>query len=668
MRINDYFHDYRMKAFFLHISNDQRQANKLVLFTLTLLSFLFFWPSMQQFPAFVHAWTQTDRLAISLCFQQNGFDFFHPCNFNLITKEGITAVDFPILEYAVALFSYLFNANPIFIFRLFNLTIGIIGIYHIYKLFTLISKQIGKGIFMAFFTITLPFFAYYLNGFLPSSTAFSFLFIGLYYWVTYLENEKHKFLLIASVFTALAALIRLPFIIPLFAILGVWFINAIRQKKIVLRPIIGLSIGAILVVAYWFYNHYLASIYGNIFLSKLLSINSLQELINTLSEMIERWSNEYFTPYHYVLLIATIYLFISAIKQSTNRSAGESFLRLFLCINSIGVVLFFIAMGKQFIDHDYYFLDTFLPLIIVFVGVAIAPVKISQVYSKVIYSLLLIGGIGSIGYTKSALVNRYKIDPSNRTQIAYNAYLDGAKLVEKHQIAKDATFLALDAYTTNGPFIVLERKGVAILNTDSTNIKNGLDLNLDYTTLLDTFLFSDVYQNYPDIIFALDYIDQTKKLRLYQPTENPEAINFFNQLYHYSFLDFSVDSGSIYDGYSNHTNRNGESLQLNENTAYGLTYSQQLTTQNSEFPIDVVVDVDVLLPDSTTTTTLVVAVDNQFYQPYYLENEIDSIAEWNHLHLRTQLPLNISGELKVYLWNPDRKTLDYDNFRLLIAQ
>lgn len=107
---------------------------------------------------------------------------------------------------------------------------------------------------------------------------------------------------------------------------------------------------------------------------------------------------------------------------------------------------------------------------------------------------------------------------------------------------------------------------------------------------------------------------------------------------------------------------------MNKNTEYGLTYSQQITTNTSHFSTDVVVDVDVLLPDSSTTTTLVIAVDNQFYQPYYIENEVDTIGVWNHLHLRTQLPLNISGELKVYFWNPDRKTIDYDNFRLLIAQ
>lgn len=657
-----------MNDFFQQLFNDNKRSNGLAIIALLLLSFVFFLPSMQQFPAFVHAWTQSDRLAIAICFQQNGFDFFHPCNFNLITLKGITAVDFPIIEYTVAIVSHILNADIVFTFRFANLLIGLTGIYFVYRLFSRLAQSNRKGLLMALFTITLPFFAYYLNGFLPSTAAFTFLFIGLYFWLNYTNLNTNKDLALALLFSTLAALIRLPFIIPLIALIGVWVIPYLKTRKLSLKPILGLFIGFSTVVGYWFYNRYLGSIYGSIFLSEFLYISSFSDLTTILSDMVERWKNEYFTPYHYVLIISTLLLSITLIFKARNNTNEERFLLRFMCINSLGVLLFFFAMGKQFVDHDYYFLDTFLPLIILFVGLVFSRLKLEETYQKVIYSFLLVFIIGSIGFTKVALNERYKVDPTNRTQQAYNAYLEGAKLIDKHNISDSATFLALDAYTTNTPFILLNRKGVAVLSTDAENIMEGLDLKLDYTTLIDTFLFSDVYQNYPEIIYKLDYIDQSSQLRLFEPTANKNEIGFFKKLHHYSFLDFSVDSGSIYDGYNNYTNRNGEALQLNENTEYGLTYSQQIETGDSEFLTDVVVDVDVLLPDSTTTSTLVVSVDNQFYQPYYLENEIDTIGEWNHLHLRTKLPANTHGELKVYFWNPDRKTFDYDNFRLLIAQ
>ena len=657
-----------MKEYFENILNNKKQSNGLVLLSLLLISIIYFIPSMQQFPAFVHAWTQSDRLAIAICFQQNGFDLFHPCNFNLITEQGITAIDFPIIEFTVALVAELFNSDIVFTFRLINLLIGLTGIYYVYLLFAHFSKSSAKGLLMAIFTITLPFFAYYLNGFLPSSSAFSFLIIGLFYWLKYKEINSSKSLITALLFTSLAALIRLPFVIPLFAILGVWVLSGFKNKKLNWTPILGLTLGLLAVIGYWFYNHHLGSIYGNIFLSKFLYISSFSDLTKIIGNIQERWMNEYFTPYHYVLIISALLLSFKLTFKAKNRTSEEPFLTHFLWINSIGVLLFFFAMGKQFVDHDYYFLDTFLPIIVLFTGLIISKVNVAETYKKATYAFLFIFIVGSIGNTKVALNERYKINPTNRTQIAYNAYLKGSELVEKHQIDESATFLALDAYTTNSPFILLNRKGVAVLNTDSISIRAGLKLNLNYNTLLDTFLFSDVYQNYPAILYQLDYIDQTDQLRLYQKSSDTNQIGFFNQLHHYCFLDFSVDSGSIYDGFSNYMARNGESLQLNENTEYGLTYSQQINTTRSDFETDVIVDVDVLLADSTATSTLVIAIDNQFYQPYYLENEVDTTGVWNHLHLRTQLPQNIAGELKVYFWNPERKTIDYDNFRLLIAQ
>ncbi len=657
-----------MKNYWEHIFADTKRANSFVLIGLAIISLLFYWPTMSTFPAFVHAWTQSDRLAIALCFQQNGFNLLLPCNFNLITEQGITAVDFPIIEYIVALISEALQSDIIPIFRTVNLLIGLTGVYYIYLFFSRLVESRKIGALIGLFTLTLPFYAYYLNGFLPSSAAFSFLFIGLYYGLIHLKTENKRTLAVSIGWITLAALIRLPFIIPLLALIGVYAINSLTEKRVNWPQILGTLLGLFIVIGYMIYNHYLGSIYGNIFLNKLLSITSFSDLTNTLIKVNERWSDEYFSSYHYVVLLGVMLLYLVNYSGRNATTKEIQFTRLFLLINTVGVVCFFFAMGQQFVDHDYYFLDTFLPVILLWMGLSLRHNSIPKAFQKGVYAFLLIFIIGSVGYTKISLNERYKINPADRTQIAYHAYKSGKQLLAQNQVSPEATVLALDAYTTNSPFILLNRKGVAVLTTSDSNIVEALKLPLDYTTVIDTFLFSDIYQNFPDIIYHLDYIDRTKQLRLLKPSEDTSSINFFNRLHHYSFLDFSVDSGSIYNGYSNYTNRNGESLQLNEGIEYGLTYSQEIETDNNELLTDVVIDADVFLPDSTTTSTLVVSVDNQFYQPYYLENEVDSIGEWNHLHLRTKLPANTKGELKVYFWNPDRKKLDYDNFRLLIAQ
>ncbi len=657
-----------MKKYWEHIFTDTKRSNLFVLISLALVALFYYWPTMSTFPAFVHAWTQSDRLAIALCFQQNGFNLLLPCNFNLITEQGITAVDFPIIEYIVALISEALQADIIPIFRTVNLLIGLTGVYYLYLFFSRLVESRKIGALIGLFTLTLPFYAYYLNGFLPSSAAFSFLFIGLYYGLIHLKTENKRTLVVSIGWITLAALIRLPFIIPLIALISTYAINSVIKKRINWPALLSLFFGLVIVIGYNIYNHYLGSVYGNIFLNKLLSINSFSELINTLIKVHERWSDEYFSSYHYVVLLGVMRLYMVNYSRRNALTKEIQFTRLFLLINTIGVVCFFFAMGQQFVDHDYYFLDTFLPVILLWMGLSLRSVSIPKAFQKGAYAFLLVFIIGSVGYTKISLNERYKINPEDRTQIAYHAYKSGKQLLAQNQVSPEATVLALDAYTTNSPFILLNRKGVAVLTTSDSNIVEALKLPLDYTTVIDTFLFSDIYQNFPDLIYHLDYIDRTKQLRLLKPSEDTTSINFFNRLYHYSFLDFSSDSGKQYQGYNNYSNIQDEAQVLNEQTEFGLTYSQQFEQTSNDFATDVVIDLDVLLPDSMSTTSIVVALGNQFYQPYYLENEVDTTGSWQHLHFRTELPKQIDGELKVYFWNPDRKTVYYDNFRLLIAQ
>ena len=59
------------------------------LFVITLLligAWYFLGDSLDKYPAYIHAWTQSDRLALAMNFQENNFDFFHPATYSLLTK------------------------------------------------------------------------------------------------------------------------------------------------------------------------------------------------------------------------------------------------------------------------------------------------------------------------------------------------------------------------------------------------------------------------------------------------------------------------------------------------------------------------------------------------------------------------------------------------------
>ncbi|NBG65639.1 glycosyltransferase family protein [Acidiluteibacter ferrifornacis] len=664
---NVYFHDKytmeKLRAYFL----DSKNTNTIAITVLFIGALIFYWPTSTLFPVHVHAWTQSDRLAIALCFLQNGFDFFHPCNFNLITRHGITAVDFPINEYIIACISYIFKWDIVTVFRTYMLLWGLIGLFFVYRFFGLLTRDKLKGLAMMLFTYFAPFYAYYLNGFLPSIPSFSLLFIGLYYILSQWHQPSTTKYLKGIIFLTLAALIRLPFVIPLFALLCLLVALIIKKREHIKQlyfPILGL----VIVALYWLYNQNLSETYGSIFLDKFLSIDSMDYLSTTLGKIRLRWGGEYFSPYHYLLIAGSIWILIWKTVNPFHPTAIQRNILYFNSFYLLGCLLFFKLMGQQFVDHDYYFIDTFFPVILLFFGLGISFIAIKKDYQNVAMALFVIFTI-NMGYnTKVKLNERYRTQNKDRAKIAYRAFKDARLLMDELEISNDKTVLAIDAVTTNTPFILMNRSGVAVLSTDSVSIKEGLEYGLDYVTMIDTFLFSDVYMNYPSIIKKLDLVGQTSRIRFYQPTKDPKSIQFFQHLYHFSELNFNGSFDSIPNGYSNLSPTLSQEMELNSSIEYGLTYSQIIKSEGP-LPIDVVVDADIWMPDTNSTATLVVSYGSELYEPFYIQNEIDTTGVWEHIQFRTQLPLNHpEEELKVYFWNADRTYMKYDNFKLLIAK
>ncbi len=135
------------------------------LFVLTLLLLIFFIQKdiIFTYPSFIHAWAQGDRYALSLCFIDNGFDFFHPCTFHynlqfpskipLETERGITAVDFPLTEYIVAILMKITGNTSPTLFRIFTLLYSLVGLCYLYCL----SFRLSKSYFFSFLLVAFAF-------------------------------------------------------------------------------------------------------------------------------------------------------------------------------------------------------------------------------------------------------------------------------------------------------------------------------------------------------------------------------------------------------------------------------------------------------------------------------------------------------------------------------
>ena len=161
-----------------------KRAWVIVLIFIVFVGLMIQYPYMNEFPSFIHAWSQADRYSIAIGFINNDFDLFHPetliynkqfpHRWDYAFDNTITSVDFPILEYLVAIIMKITGVTSPWIFRTCTLLVALLGMFFLYKLSFLITKDWVKSMFVTMIAMTSPVYAYYFNGFIPGIPALTF--------------------------------------------------------------------------------------------------------------------------------------------------------------------------------------------------------------------------------------------------------------------------------------------------------------------------------------------------------------------------------------------------------------------------------------------------------------------------------------------------------------
>ncbi|HQV00608.1 MAG TPA: glycosyltransferase family 39 protein, partial [Bacteroidia bacterium] len=329
-----------------------------------LLCVFFYHGNINEFPQHIHGWSQSDRYALAIGFLNNGFDFFHPQTFNLNVQfepadglkkfTGITAVDFPIHEYLVAILMQCFGVSP-WVFRCYTLLYALVGLYFLAR----ICKQLGLdnlwALFMPVFVLTTPVFTYYANGFLPGITAWANASIGFYFYVLCLQHRQKKHWILALVFFTLAALTRTPFIMCLLAIGLVQLIYNFKsghyQRMFWFYFIAAIAV----IVGYTFYNNYLRKVYGSIFLSTPMPARNFAEFKQIAADIYKQWLFHYFSLAHYLVWLTFVFtLTVTIFKTKLNGWLGQfAYVQIVLLG---GASCYALLMWRQMQQHDYYFI------------------------------------------------------------------------------------------------------------------------------------------------------------------------------------------------------------------------------------------------------------------------------------------------------------------------
>ncbi len=665
----------------MNISN-KRSIPFLVLFLLAT-SVLLYRSTIVLYPSFIHAWTQSERYAISLQFLNNGFDIFHPATFNLQTVDGITRMDLPLNEFIVAILMKILGTTSPLIFRIYTLTVSIIGLVFLFLLSKKITSSVLKSWMVILFVFLSPLYTYYQAGFVPCVPAISFVFIGYYYFYNYKTEGKKKHFFWSIFFFFLATMIRLPFLIFLFAAFLQQSYLYLKEKKFLKYELIGFLLAFGTFIGYYRYNVHLGTVYGNMFLDTFLPAKSFSEFKDILHEVYDHWVLQYFTVWHYYLLLLVAFCSLLSFRKSKRIENKAMWFNLFLCGG--GSSLYFLLMSGQFFDHDYYFLDSlFIPVVLLFL-LCIRDIPAETERSQLIlFSAFSVSVMFMFADSKWNQRERYLFRTWDRVEITQRNFMLADKYLDLVGIPKDAKMLVIDSYSTNIPLYMMNRKGYTVYQTSRDNAAVALlSPKWDYVVIQDVFLFTDVLRYYPIVSSLIEPVADNGKITIYKRSPKKKAKTLKE------FLD--LDSKKIiYKANASFENepidkhfQGEEILEPNElsdstvcaidsSTEFGSSFILHANEINKSPNSKIYISADILDQNIGSNLQLVVSVsdgkETSYYQSYKLQDYFKASKNFQKEEFQFVLPPfgEAKDELKIYFWNPGKANLYYDNLEIII--
>lgn len=505
----------------------------LAIVTIVALGLLIQFRFMNEFPAYIHAWAQDDRYAIAINFLNDDFDLFHPETmiynkqfpdwWQTASDNTITAVDFPIHEYIIAILMKIFGTSSPIVFRTWTLLCSFVGLFFLYKIGHLITGDWIKSIFVTIIAMTAPVYAYYFNGFLPGIPAFAFGLVGLWAYLKYIRTDSLKFFHTGVGFITLSMLMRTTFAIELIAILCFEMLRIFRKESRFLNKLPSVIISAIVFIAYFIWNSHLRKEYGSLFLSDLLPAANLEDAKDILKDAKNNWEFQYFQKSQYhtfitltvIAIISGIYRRIKTKKDEPAEKVKQPTHIVWLpLIYIFGCLLFTIAMMKQLPNHDYYFIDTFfMPFLMLFALLLSAFPKASS-YKSALISIVIFGAISTFMIQKVQDTQTERRWDGDRALHSYMNFIDSDKFLDSLNVPADAKILSLYSYPQNGSFIQMQRKGYTIMELHKPNVTEAsAHWDIDYV-VVENEIFAQYFDERPEILSRLKKIASNGRISL----------------------------------------------------------------------------------------------------------------------------------------------------------
>ncbi|MCI0706428.1 MAG: glycosyltransferase family 39 protein [Ignavibacteriae bacterium] len=307
-------------------------------------------------PVGFHRWRQTQTLSVARNFYEESMNILEPRVDSRGDQSGITGVEFPIVNYLVALaYQLLGNSYLVerFVLLLFSL-LALVGCYHATR--TLMDSP-SLGLVGAGFLAFSPLFSYYSIVVMPEVPAIALMYVGLYFVLKWERSSRPRDFALSVVFLCFAALIKLSTLI----VGPVWVWLLFRKRSSIPHAAIVryFALGAVVlcVIGGWYmYARYLSDIHQN------YGFRLYAEFPFPLS-VIPHVANRVFVQYLPELYVNYAeFIFVVVGVVTAIRSRGSDLNR-FLLLYAGGTALFMVSMFPMFVEQDYYMMPV-IPLLI----------------------------------------------------------------------------------------------------------------------------------------------------------------------------------------------------------------------------------------------------------------------------------------------------------------
>jgi hypothetical protein len=317
----------------------------------------------------LHVWRQTQTQNTINSFVEEDFNILNPRRNERGAESGIFRMEFPLMQWFTALAAKVFG-NSVLVSRLANFLFVMFGFIGFYQLTGTFLNDIFLRRSLAILFWFSPLLYYYMVNPMPDNLALAFGIWGLYFlqrWIRHNSITNQSF---AAIFLALAALVKLPFVIYFAAYFWVLLfpkmVGRVNQKDARIRDLLYPAIigfVSLIPVLAW-YIWVIPDWTGNGIVQGIFKMTSEQKteylyyiwfhVRTTLPEIILGWP---MVPIFVIGLWATL------------RKAKIRFKKYSHWILLLLALLFFLLFEMNMIEkvHDYYFMPV-VPFVFIITG------------------------------------------------------------------------------------------------------------------------------------------------------------------------------------------------------------------------------------------------------------------------------------------------------------